>query len=354
MATLGVVSAPRTNPAMTIVPCGPGHCFEVAPRDEPSSGSGRHFERVIGVEALKHHVTVLGRGDVVTRIPDHGTCCPGDEDLAVGLNGNGAGDAAARLEPRSARAVLAEALYQHRVTGIADSMSRPSFCKATPSTSPAPWLAIPFEPNPEARRTAANAADAPSRQSTAARTRAARRTRPRWGRAWSRRLFTSSSCSRFAPRRLSTRVPQSMTIWPRIGRSTMSAVGMMGRPGRARLAPWHPASSKTTAGSGRLTRASTTRQSTRRGTCSSTGRSFFDVEAYLPDGSWSQDLVVLRRRADGAPRSRPVIERRLAGALAGDGASSRTSQACTVARSAHTSSSDAADSHGNPAGETGA
>jgi SAM-dependent methyltransferase len=46
---------------------------------------------------------------------------------------------------------------------------------------------------------------------------------------------------------------------------------------------------------------------------------FFDVEAYLPDGSWSQDLVVLRRRADGAPRSRPIIERRLAGALGGDG-----------------------------------
>lgn len=41
---------------------------------------------------------------------------------------------------------------------------------------------------------------------------------------------------------------------------------------------------------------------------------FFDVEAYLPDGSWSQDLVVLRRRADGAPRSRPMIERRTVGA----------------------------------------
>lgn len=34
---------------------------------------------------------------------------------------------------------------------------------------------------------------------------------------------------------------------------------------------------------------------------------FFDVEAYLPDGSWSQDLVVLKRREDGAPPSRPVI-----------------------------------------------
>jgi SAM-dependent methyltransferase len=37
---------------------------------------------------------------------------------------------------------------------------------------------------------------------------------------------------------------------------------------------------------------------------------FFDVEAYLADGSWSQDLLVLRRRADGAPPSRPPIERR--------------------------------------------
>jgi SAM-dependent methyltransferase len=47
---------------------------------------------------------------------------------------------------------------------------------------------------------------------------------------------------------------------------------------------------------------------------------FFDVEAYLADGSWSQDLVVLRRRADGAPPSRPLIERRLgAEALPGDG-----------------------------------
>ncbi len=34
---------------------------------------------------------------------------------------------------------------------------------------------------------------------------------------------------------------------------------------------------------------------------------FFDVEAYLVDGSWSQDLVVLRRREDGAPPTRPLI-----------------------------------------------
>jgi len=39
---------------------------------------------------------------------------------------------------------------------------------------------------------------------------------------------------------------------------------------------------------------------------------FFDIEAYLPDGSWSQDLVVLRRRADGALPSWPAIGRRLA------------------------------------------
>jgi SAM-dependent methyltransferase len=32
---------------------------------------------------------------------------------------------------------------------------------------------------------------------------------------------------------------------------------------------------------------------------------FFDIEAYLLDGSWSQDLVVLKRRADGAPPTRP-------------------------------------------------
>lgn len=36
----------------------------------------------------------------------------------------------------------------------------------------------------------------------------------------------------------------------------------------------------------------------------------FDVEAYLPDGSWSQDLVVLRRRADEDPSPRPPIKRR--------------------------------------------
>jgi hypothetical protein len=34
---------------------------------------------------------------------------------------------------------------------------------------------------------------------------------------------------------------------------------------------------------------------------------FSDVEAYLVDGAWSQDLVVLRRRPDGAPPSRPGI-----------------------------------------------
>jgi SAM-dependent methyltransferase len=43
---------------------------------------------------------------------------------------------------------------------------------------------------------------------------------------------------------------------------------------------------------------------------------FFDVYAYLPDGSWAQDLVVLRRRADGAPPAAPPIPRRLAPAPA--------------------------------------
>jgi SAM-dependent methyltransferase len=34
---------------------------------------------------------------------------------------------------------------------------------------------------------------------------------------------------------------------------------------------------------------------------------FFDIEAYLPDGAWAQDLVVLRRRQDGAPPRTPPI-----------------------------------------------
>ena len=37
---------------------------------------------------------------------------------------------------------------------------------------------------------------------------------------------------------------------------------------------------------------------------------FFDDEAYLPDGAWSQDLILLRRRADGAPPTSPPIVRR--------------------------------------------
>jgi SAM-dependent methyltransferase len=37
---------------------------------------------------------------------------------------------------------------------------------------------------------------------------------------------------------------------------------------------------------------------------------FFDVEAHLVDGAWSQDLVVLRRRPDDAPPSRPRIRPR--------------------------------------------
>ncbi len=36
---------------------------------------------------------------------------------------------------------------------------------------------------------------------------------------------------------------------------------------------------------------------------------FFDLAAYLPDGSATQDLVVLRRRADGAPTPRPIGHR---------------------------------------------
>ena len=34
---------------------------------------------------------------------------------------------------------------------------------------------------------------------------------------------------------------------------------------------------------------------------------FFDVDAYLVEGAWAQDLVVLRRRPDGASPSRPRI-----------------------------------------------
>jgi SAM-dependent methyltransferase len=36
----------------------------------------------------------------------------------------------------------------------------------------------------------------------------------------------------------------------------------------------------------------------------------FDVEAYLPDGAWAQDLVVLRRRPDGPPPASLAIGRR--------------------------------------------
>ena len=36
---------------------------------------------------------------------------------------------------------------------------------------------------------------------------------------------------------------------------------------------------------------------------------FFDIAAYLPDGSISQDLVVMRRRADAAPAPRPIGRR---------------------------------------------
>ena len=40
---------------------------------------------------------------------------------------------------------------------------------------------------------------------------------------------------------------------------------------------------------------------------------FFDVEALIADGAWSQDLVVLRRRADGAQPSAPPIRHRVEG-----------------------------------------
>lgn len=50
----------------------------------------------------------------------------------------------------------------------------------------------------------------------------------------------------------------------------------------------------------------------------------FDVEAYLPDGSWSQDLVVLRRRADEGPSPRPPIKRRLAPTAPAKQAQTRT------------------------------
>jgi SAM-dependent methyltransferase len=36
---------------------------------------------------------------------------------------------------------------------------------------------------------------------------------------------------------------------------------------------------------------------------------FFDIAAYIPDGAISQDLVVLRRRPDGAPQPRPIGRR---------------------------------------------
>lgn len=36
---------------------------------------------------------------------------------------------------------------------------------------------------------------------------------------------------------------------------------------------------------------------------------FFEIAAYLPDGAISQDLIVLRRRPDGAPQPRPIGRR---------------------------------------------
>lgn len=36
---------------------------------------------------------------------------------------------------------------------------------------------------------------------------------------------------------------------------------------------------------------------------------WFDLAAYLPDGAWSQDLIVLRRRPDGVPQQRPIGRR---------------------------------------------
>ena len=38
---------------------------------------------------------------------------------------------------------------------------------------------------------------------------------------------------------------------------------------------------------------------------------YFDIDAYLPDGAWAVDLVVVRRRADGAASSSPPIRHRL-------------------------------------------
>ncbi len=36
---------------------------------------------------------------------------------------------------------------------------------------------------------------------------------------------------------------------------------------------------------------------------------FFDLAAYIPDGSWTQDLLVMRRRVDGAAQPRPIGRR---------------------------------------------
>jgi SAM-dependent methyltransferase len=66
---------------------------------------------------------------------------------------------------------------------------------------------------------------------------------------------------------------------------------------------------------------------------------FFDIAAYLPDGSISQDLVVLRRPADGAPARRRIgrslsapTEARASAAATPRGAISRTGVAQTLQR----------------------
>lgn len=51
---------------------------------------------------------------------------------------------------------------------------------------------------------------------------------------------------------------------------------------------------------------------------------FFDIEAYLLDGSWSQDLVVLRRRPDGVQPTRPAIRCRKPGHGHSDGVAPAT------------------------------
>jgi SAM-dependent methyltransferase len=41
---------------------------------------------------------------------------------------------------------------------------------------------------------------------------------------------------------------------------------------------------------------------------------YFDIAAYIPDGAISQDLIVFRRRPDGAPRAQPIGRRLASGA----------------------------------------